>query len=105
LEDPLSGLFALRRSVVEGAPLRPDGYKILLEVAARGNWRTAANVPYTFAERYAGNSNAGLREGLVFLRHLTRLAWTSRGRTLSSTGPALTSAPAPGVPTAAVKLP
>jgi dolichol-phosphate mannosyltransferase len=94
LEDPLSGLFALRRSVIEGAPLRPDGYKILLEVAARGNWRTAANVPYTFAERYAGNSNAGLREGLIFFRHLARLALSSRGRDLSRTG----IGPAPLVP-------
>ncbi len=105
LEDPLSGLFALRRSVVEGAQLRPDGYKILLEVAARGNWRTATNIPYTFAERYAGNSNAGLREGLIFLRHLTRLAWTSPARDGSNTAPAAAPVPAPRVPTTAVKLP
>jgi hypothetical protein len=58
-----------------------------------------------FAERYAGNSNAGLREGLVFFRHLTRLALTSRARAAESDGPALKSATAPGLPTAAVKVP
>ncbi len=101
LEDPLSGLFALKRSVVEGASLRPDGYKILLEVAARGTWSTAANVPYTFAERYAGNSNAGLREGLIFFRHLSHLALTSHGRDISRARPV----PAAKVPAAAIELP
>ena len=73
LEDPLSGLFCVRRSVIDDVALQPIGYKILLEVAARGNWRTACNVPYVFARRYSGNSKASLREGVVFLRHLVRL--------------------------------
>jgi dolichol-phosphate mannosyltransferase len=105
LEDPLSGLFALRRSVIEEARLRPDGYKILLEVAARGNWRTATNVPYAFAERYAGNSNAGLREGLIFFRHLTRLALSSRGRHVLGTVSPAAPTPASQSPRVAVKLP
>jgi dolichol-phosphate mannosyltransferase len=97
LEDPGSGLFAFRRSVLEGVQLRPDGYKMLMEVAARGNWRAVANVNYTFAERYAGNSNAGMREGLVFFRHLARLALTSRGRTGAGGIPAATAAATPGL--------
>jgi glycosyltransferase involved in cell wall biosynthesis len=78
LQDPLSGLFAIRRSVVEGVELRPDGYKILLEVAARGHWRTAVNVSYEFGPRYAGDSKAGLREGMVFFRLLARLVRARR---------------------------
>ena len=35
LANPLGGLFALRRSVLDGATLQPRGYKILLEVAVR----------------------------------------------------------------------
>ena len=73
LEDPLSGLFAFRRSVIEGVLLRPEGYKILLEVAVRGNWRSARNVPFTFAPRHAGASKASVAVGLVFFRHLGRL--------------------------------
>ena len=91
LEDPGSGLFAFQRAVLDGVRLRPDGYKMLMEVAARGHWRTVANVNYTFAERYAGNSNAGLRQGLVFLRHLARLAVVSwsrgRGRNVRGSAP------------------
>ena len=54
--------------------LQPDGYKILLEVVARGNWISIANVPYTFAKRHTGDSKADLHEGLVFLRHLANYA-------------------------------
>ena len=74
VDDPMSGLFALDRAVVENARLEPDGYKILLEVLAKGNWHKIHNVDYQFNERYSGRSKAGLREGVVFLRRLVRLA-------------------------------
>jgi glycosyltransferase involved in cell wall biosynthesis len=117
LEDPGSGLFAFRRSVLEGVQLRPDGYKMLMEVATRGHWHTVANVNYTFAERYAGNSNAGLRQGLVFFRHLVRLAVVCRRRERESKRPGptvattptvdidLTTPPVPTVQAAVINLP
>ncbi|MGC8628291.1 MAG: glycosyltransferase [Acidimicrobiales bacterium] len=74
LSDPMSGFFALDRSVVDGVELRPDGYKILLEVAARGNWHHARNVGYHFDRRHSGQSKASLREGVVFLRYLWSLS-------------------------------
>ncbi len=74
LSDPMSGLFAFDRSVVEGVELHPDGYKILLEVAAHGTWHSARNVDYRFHKRLSGESKAGLREGLVFLRHVWHLS-------------------------------
>jgi dolichol-phosphate mannosyltransferase len=76
--DPMGGFFALNPSVVDRAPLRPEGYKILLEIAARGDWRSVLNVDYDFDERYSGRSKAQLREGLVFLRHLWRLSTEAR---------------------------
>jgi len=88
VQDPLSGLFAMQRAVLTGADLRPDGYKILLEVIARGTWRTAANIDYTFAARTAGDSKAGLREGWRFVRLLARL----RGDRAEE-GQAVTAAP------------
>jgi dolichol-phosphate mannosyltransferase len=78
LTDPMSGLFAIHRSVVEDAPLRPEGYKILLEIVAHGDWHTVLNVDYRFSERHSGESKAGIVEGLVFLRHLCRLFLDSR---------------------------
>jgi len=36
VSDPLGGFFAFDRAVVEGVHLRPEGFKILLEVLVRG---------------------------------------------------------------------
>lgn len=80
LQDPLSGLFALRRSLLDGVELRPAGYKILLEVSVRARPAAVRNVGFNFGPRHAGRSKASLREGLVFLRHLARLVRTSRSR-------------------------
>jgi len=80
LEDPLSGLFAFRRSILDGARLRPSGYKILLEVLVRCAPASVGNMGFDFAERNAGTSKASLREGLVFLGHLGRLVIAGRCR-------------------------
>jgi glycosyltransferase involved in cell wall biosynthesis len=72
--DPLGGFFALRREAIENVELRPVGYKILLEVLARGRVRRVAEVPYTFQPRHAGQSKADLRQMRLYLQHLTRLS-------------------------------
>ena len=35
VSDPMSGFFLVRRSVLEGVPMSPRGFKILLEVLGR----------------------------------------------------------------------
>lgn len=77
VRDPLAGFFAVRRSVLDGADLRPTGYKILLELLVRGSWETVRELPYEMSERSSGQSNASLREGLRFGRHLARLRWSA----------------------------
>jgi dolichol-phosphate mannosyltransferase len=79
LADPLGGLFAVRRSVLEGVDLQPCGYKILLEVMVRCEPRSVGNVGFDFALRQAGKSKADIREGLLFLRHVGLLAAADRG--------------------------
>ena len=59
IHDPVSGFFAVKKSVVEGAPLRPRGYKILLEVLGKGHWKTAKEIPFEFVDRAAGSSKLG----------------------------------------------
>ena len=39
VSDPMSGYFLLKKSLIENVPLRPVGYKILLEVMIRCPWR------------------------------------------------------------------
>lgn len=78
VRDPMSGFFVLRRSVVEGVDLRPLGYKILLEVLARGRYTRATEVAYTFEERVEGGSKIGGKQVWQFLIHLLRLRFSLR---------------------------
>jgi putative flippase GtrA len=71
--DPMSGFFAVRRDALDTTALRPNGYKILLEVVVRGRMRQITEVPYTFQPRQAGESKASFREGMRYLRHLALL--------------------------------
>ncbi|GAA2614290.1 glycosyltransferase [Streptomyces axinellae] len=73
ISDPMSGFFAVRRAGVEGVGLHPLGYKVLLELMVRCRPVRVAEAPFTFAERYAGESKSSLPEGLRFLRHLAGL--------------------------------
>jgi dolichol-phosphate mannosyltransferase len=73
ITDPMSGLFAWRRSAVDLDGLHASGFKLLLEILVRNPSARVAEVAYTFAPRASGTSKAGLSEGLTFLRHLGRL--------------------------------
>jgi dolichol-phosphate mannosyltransferase len=71
--DPGSGFFLLRRTVIEGAALRPIGYKMLTEILVRGTWQRLAEVPYQFEARAVGQSKAGFRQGIQYLQHTARI--------------------------------
>jgi dolichol-phosphate mannosyltransferase len=73
VSDPMSGFFVVRRRVVEGATLRPLGYKILLEILVRGRLSRVAEVPYRFQARGAGASKLTWRQQWEYLRHVARL--------------------------------
>ncbi|WP_212766098.1 MULTISPECIES: glycosyltransferase family 2 protein [Streptomyces] len=77
ISDPMSGFFAIRRSAVTAEALKPLGYKILLELAVRCRPGEAAEVPFVFQDRFAGESKSTAREGLRFLRHLVGLRTAS----------------------------
>jgi dolichol-phosphate mannosyltransferase len=70
--DPMTGFFAVKRSAVNLDALRPRGFKILLEILAR-NTLAVVEEPFVFAERQAGESKAGLRQGLRFLTQIAVL--------------------------------
>jgi glycosyltransferase involved in cell wall biosynthesis len=73
--DPLGGFFALRRDAIEGIALRPVGFKILLEILARGHVRRVVDVPYAFRPRQSGRSKADFGQLRMYLRHLGRLCF------------------------------
>jgi len=74
LKDPMSGFFAFRRAdMPDPSRLSPIGYKIALEIYAKGEFHNPSELPIHFAERQHGESKLTLEEQLNFLRHLGRL--------------------------------
>ncbi|HXR17381.1 MAG TPA: glycosyltransferase family 2 protein [Terriglobales bacterium] len=74
VRDPMSGFFLLRRDVIRRASLKPRGYKILLEVLAKGDYRQAKEVPFVFQERVVGDSKIGSSVVWDYLVHLFRIS-------------------------------
>ena len=73
LSDPMSGYFLVRRDTLINRIFNPSGYKILLEVVARGKIRWIAEVGYIFQERKLGASKVTFKQYFQYLHHLLRL--------------------------------
>jgi dolichol-phosphate mannosyltransferase len=73
LSDPMSGCFLVRRSALAGRTLSPCGYKILIEVLARGSIGAVREVGYTFDVRRDGESKLTFRVHVDYVLHLLRL--------------------------------
>jgi dolichol-phosphate mannosyltransferase len=82
VSDPMSGYFLLDRRAIAGKTLHPSGYKILIEVLARGDVRSIAEIGYVFRERAEGRSKATATVYLQYVWHLLRLraAWLREAR-------------------------
>jgi dolichol-phosphate mannosyltransferase len=77
--DPMSGFFLFRRDSVDLDRLKPQGFKILLEILATHGGLRRAEVPFQFGIRNAGDSKASVRQGTIYLSQLVRLRLGSRG--------------------------
>jgi dolichol-phosphate mannosyltransferase len=73
ISDPMSGFFMVRRKSIEGVTLNPMGYKILIEVVARGRIGSIGEAGYVFCERAEGASKATGAVYLQYIKHLLRL--------------------------------
>jgi dolichol-phosphate mannosyltransferase len=73
ITDPLSGFFIVRRAVLNLDALRPDGFKILLEILIRCPDLRISEMPIQFGYRQTGESKASVQEVLRFFRLMLRL--------------------------------
>lgn len=73
IKDPVSGFFMLRREVIKGVSLSPIGYKIGLEVIAKGNYKKAVEIPYVFVNRKAGKTKLDVKEYVNYLKQVASL--------------------------------
>ena len=71
--DALSGFFLVRRDAINLDSLRPQGFKILLEILVRFPHLSVTEIPFSFQSRHSGQSKAAVREGLRYVTLLFRL--------------------------------
>ena len=74
ITDPVSGFFAVRRSVVARAELKPRGYKILLEVLGKGIWENDKEIPFEFSDREIGTSKLKIRIIIEYAQQVVDIA-------------------------------
>lgn len=73
VQDPMSGFFAIKRSMFETAlpRLNPKGFKILLDLLVHvPSWTQVQEIPFTFGTRMHGESKLSRRVQLEFLEYL-----------------------------------
>lgn len=70
ITDPGSGFFAIRRKVIEGAPLKPVGFRMLFEILGKGYWEKVVEIPYKVRDRTRGESKL---HGKTILDHVRQL--------------------------------
>jgi len=66
LSDPMSGFFAVRKSLVEKLRFKPVKWKVALEIELKSRVNTS-EVAFTFRKRSAGYSKAKIFTGLKIL--------------------------------------
>ena len=75
IKDPMSGFFFFRRSVIEGVSLNPIGFKLGLEILAKGKYTYSKEVPIVFQNRLHGESKLTGKVIVEYLKQLWQLLW------------------------------
>jgi putative flippase GtrA len=86
VSDPMSGFFMVRRNRLDLSTLKPQGFKILLEVLVRTRRLRAAEVPFDFGSRLSGESKASPKEAARYLGQLWQLRFKDLGARLGRFG-------------------
>ena len=80
VSDPLSGCYLVRREAIAGIPLKPLGYKSLMELLVRGNVGEIHECGYEMRKRVRGQSKVHALHPLHYIRHVLRLRAAARER-------------------------
>lgn len=71
--DPLSGFFAIKKSVFKKTNIRTQGYKILLNILVDNPGIRIIEVPYTFKDRHKGKTKLGNKEIIEYILDIIRI--------------------------------
>lgn len=80
IKDPVSGYYALKKDVIKNKDINPPrnykvatGFKLPIEILAKGNYKTVKEIPYTFSDRKSGKSNMGLYSIYIYFMQVLNL--------------------------------
>lgn len=73
VKDITSGFFFVKKEAISGITLNPVGFKIGLEIMAKGRIKKIKEVPYIFRDRRFGVSKLSDKEIKNYLKHLKDL--------------------------------
>ena len=80
ISDPTSGLFMIRRDILQGSDLNPIGWKIMVEVIAMCPVRKVLETPYTFHDREQGESKISAKVSWEYIVQLFNLRKTATNK-------------------------
>ncbi|MEM2956412.1 MAG: polyprenol monophosphomannose synthase [Candidatus Pacearchaeota archaeon] len=72
VNDPMSGFFMIKKECIENKKLNPKGFKILLELIIKADYKKIREIPITFVNRKEGKSKAEIKEIFYFLENITK---------------------------------
>ena len=67
VKDPISGMFFMKKEVIDGISCRTRGYKICLELLVKGKSNKTIDVPYKFLDRSVGKSKLDFFECINYI--------------------------------------
>lgn len=76
--DPGSVFYAFRRSVIDSVVLKPEHFKVLLEVLVRGRWDRHVEIPFSYTGRMFGAPSLTMRQVSRYATHTLRLWMETR---------------------------
>ncbi|MDO8622729.1 MAG: glycosyltransferase family 2 protein [archaeon] len=70
VKDTMSGFFMIKKQCIQNKELNPKGFKILLELIIKADYKNINEIPITFVNRTKGESKAGIKEIFYYLNNL-----------------------------------
>jgi dolichol-phosphate mannosyltransferase len=73
INDPMSGFFVFKKSIVDGLKFDVIGYKMLMEILVKAKGIKVKEVPYTFSDRKEGSSKLDHNTIFDYLKSVWKL--------------------------------
>ncbi len=70
VKDPMTGFFMIKKDCIKNKEINPKGFKILLELIIKADYKKIKEIPITFVNRVEGKSKAGTKEIFDYLQNL-----------------------------------